>query len=151
MATRTLFLASVLFTALVLGGGLAHLYALPNKIGLSRDAYLAAQQIYRGWALLGIVIAAALISTTVLAICVRHIPEIFPFVAAAAICIVLSLIVFFVFTYPANQMTGNWTRMPDNWLTLRRQWEYSHAAGAALYLLALMSLTLAALNWQQVP
>lgn len=148
MATRGLFLASVLFTALVLGAGLAHLYALPNKIGMSRDAYLAAQQIYRGWALLGIFIATALISTTVLAIRVRQTPQVFPAVLTAAVCIVLALIVFFVFTYPANQATSNWTQLPANWQTLRQQWEYSHATGAGLYLVALMSLTVAALNWR---
>ena len=39
---------------------LAHLLELPNKIGLSRDDYLIVQQIYRGWALLGIVVLSAL-------------------------------------------------------------------------------------------
>jgi hypothetical protein len=51
--------SSLLFTALAL----AHLLELPNKIGLARDDYLTVQQIYRGWALLGIVVVAALIST----------------------------------------------------------------------------------------
>jgi hypothetical protein len=32
-----------------------------------------------------------------------------------------------------------------NWLELRRQWEYSHAASAALNLLALISLILSVL------
>lgn len=148
MATKVLLLASILFTALSLGGGLAHLYAMPNKMGLSRDAYLAAQQIYRGWALLGVVIAAALATTVVLAIRVRHVPRVFPFVVSAATCIVLSLIVFFVFTYPANQATANWTQLPENWQELRHQWEYSHAAGAGLYLLALMCLSVSASNWR---
>lgn len=148
MISKAVFVASVLFTALALGGGLAHLYALPNKIGMPRDAYLAAQQIYRGWALLGVFVAAAFVSTIGLAIRVRHAPRVFPLLVTAATCIVLSLVVFFVFTYPANQATGNWTRLPDNWQTLRRQWEYSHAVGAGLYLLALISLTVSALNWR---
>jgi hypothetical protein len=38
----------------------AHLFALPNKIGLSRQEYLVAQSIYRGWSLFGIVIFAGI-------------------------------------------------------------------------------------------
>jgi hypothetical protein len=36
---------------------------MPNKMVLSREDYLTVQQIYRGWALLGIAVAGALIST----------------------------------------------------------------------------------------
>jgi hypothetical protein len=36
--------------------------------------------------------------------------------------------VFWAFTYPANVATNNWTVVPDTWASLRRQWEYSHAA-----------------------
>ena len=59
---------SLLLTAVALGAGLAHLLALPNKIHLSREDYLTVQQIYRGWALLGIADIGALISTLVLAV-----------------------------------------------------------------------------------
>ena len=37
-----------------MAAGMAHLFELPNKIHLSREDYLTVQQIYRGWALLGI-------------------------------------------------------------------------------------------------
>ncbi|MFL5496071.1 MAG: hypothetical protein ACJ8DC_16930 [Gemmatimonadales bacterium] len=63
----------------------------------------------------------------------------------AAGCIALSLIVFFLFTFPANQATQNWTVLPDNWESLRRQWEYSHAVAAGLDFLALTALTLSLL------
>jgi hypothetical protein len=56
-----------------------------------------------------------------------------------------SLVVFFVWTFPTNQATANWTVVPENWQELRRQWEYSHAAGAALNLLALGAVTAASL------
>src|SRR6266550_2992731 len=42
------------------------------------------------------------------------------------------LIVFLVFTFPANRQTANWTVLPENWQELRRRWEYSHAVGAGL-------------------
>jgi hypothetical protein len=59
MAIRTVHFLSLLFGALVLGLALAHLLELPNKIALPRDDYLIVQQIYRGWALLGFVVAGA--------------------------------------------------------------------------------------------
>lgn len=61
------FLA-LLFAALALAPALAHLLELPNKIGLSRDEYFTVQQIYSGWALLGIVVFGALFSTLALAV-----------------------------------------------------------------------------------
>jgi hypothetical protein len=39
---------------IVLAGGLAHLLELPAKMRLPRDEYAIVQQIYRGWAFLGI-------------------------------------------------------------------------------------------------
>ncbi|MGE0650765.1 MAG: hypothetical protein AB7P12_03310 [Alphaproteobacteria bacterium] len=44
---------SFMFVGLSMGGALAHLFELPNKIGLPADAYFTVQQNYRGWALLG--------------------------------------------------------------------------------------------------
>lgn len=63
----------------------------------------------------------------------------------AGACIAAALAVFFAFTFPANQATANWTVLPDDWEALRRQWEYSHAAAAVLYVLAVALLTLSLL------
>jgi hypothetical protein len=52
------------------------------------------------------------------------------------------LAVFFTWTYPANQATGNWTVAPENWRELRRHWEYAHATNALLTFLALCAVTL---------
>ena len=113
---------------------------LPNKIGLSRDDYLTVQQIYRGWALLGFVVAGALLSTLVLMIMVRHQPKVFALTIVAFLSIMGTQIVFWTFTFPANQQTNNWAVLPETWMALRTQWEYSHAASAVLALIALISL-----------
>lgn len=55
---------------------------------------------------------------------------------AAAALIVLNLVIFMLFTQPANAATENWTVQPDDWEALRRQWEYSHTVNAAVTLLA---------------
>jgi hypothetical protein len=142
MALKVMRFLSLFFTALVLSAALAHLLELPNKINLSREDYLTVQQIYRGWALLGIVIAGALLSTLLLAIMVRKRPKIFVLTLIALLCIVASQVVFWTFTYPANQATNNWTFLPANWEELRQQWEYSHAVGACLILITLVTLIL---------
>jgi len=57
-----------------------------------------------------------------------------------------SLAIFFVSVFPANVATDFWTTIPDDWQTLRRQWEYGHAASALLTFVALCSVTVAALT-----
>ena len=57
-----------------------------------------------------------------------------------------TLAVFFAWTDPANVATQNWTSVPANWQTLRQQWEYSHAANAALSSLAFCLIAAATLS-----
>jgi hypothetical protein len=140
MALTAARFMSLLFVALALGPSLAHLLELPNKIGLAREDYLTVQQLYRGWALLGFVVAGALLSTLVHAIMVRKRPRQFALALVAFFCIVGTQVLFWTFTFPANQETGNWTVLPENWMALRTQWEYSHAASAVLNLIALVAL-----------
>lgn len=144
MGLKTVRFITLLFTSLALAPFLAHLLELPNKINLSREDYLTVQQIYRGWALLGIVVFGALISNLVLTIMVRK-KKVFILNLIAFLCILGTLVVFFTFTYPANQLTNNWTMLPPNWLGLRNQWEYSHATSAVLNLIALITLILSVL------
>jgi hypothetical protein len=63
----------------------------------------------------------------------------------ALLCMAGAQVVFWTLTYPANQVTNNWTLLPDNWLALRTQWEYSHATGAGLNFIALSMLILSVL------
>jgi hypothetical protein len=58
----------------------------------------------------------------------------------ALICIVGTQLVFWFFTFPVNQQTVNWTVAPNNWMALRNQWEYSHAASCGLNFIALVAL-----------
>jgi len=58
----------------------------------------------------------------------------------AVLCIAGTQIGFWAFTFPANQKTSNWTIFPENWMALRTQGEYSHAASAVLNLIALVAV-----------
>jgi hypothetical protein len=142
---RTIYFLSLLFAALALVPSMAHLLELPHKINFSHDEYLVAQQIYRGWNLLAIVVFGALISTLALTITVRHQKKAFIFALIAFLCIAGTQIVFWTYTFPTNQITNNWTTLPENWTALRRQWEYSHATSALLNLLAMVSLSVSVL------
>ncbi len=140
---RALYVTAVLLTALALVPGGAHLLELPNKIGLPRDAYFTVQKIYAGWALLGVVLFAAVAANLALAAALRRVRASAWPALAAALLIAATLVIFFIWVYPANQATANWTTMPDAWETLRRQWEYGHAVNAVLTFLALAAATLA--------
>lgn len=142
------YLAAFLFTALALGPSLAHLLELLNKISLSREQYFIVQGIYSGWALLGIVIFCELVSLLTLGFLLRR--ERWPLYWAvlALVCIVGAQAIFWVWTYPANVATNNWTEIPDNWQALRITWEYSHAVAACLNIIAMVALVLSVLSWR---
>jgi hypothetical protein len=111
----------------------AHLLALPNKIDLPQQEYFTVQAIYLGWALpTGAVLLAAIVATLALTLLVRGRGAEFRLAFAGFGLITATLVIFFMWTQPANQATANWTVAPGNWQVLRSQWEYSHAANAVL-------------------
>src|SRR5690606_16447499 len=60
MGAKTAQFLAIMLTALALVPAGAHFFELPNKIGLAEDDYFVVQNIYRGWALFGIVLFGAL-------------------------------------------------------------------------------------------
>jgi len=136
-------LLALVLTALALVPAAAHVIEMPNKMPLPRDAYLTVQRVYRGWAFAGIVVVGALIATLWLAAVVDGravVPAVIAFGA-----ILLTQVVFWVFTFPVNRRTHNWTEAPEDWEWLRDRWEFSHAANAFLTFIALVCVTLAIL------
>jgi hypothetical protein len=123
----------------------AHLFELPNKIGLAQDEYFVVQSICRGWALFGIVLFGAPAANLAAAIMVRRRRAPFWLAVAAFLLVAATLAIFFAWTYPADQATSNWTVVPANWQELRPQWEYAHATNAVLTFLALCAVTWSAL------
>ena len=140
MGLRVAQFLAIVLTALALVPAGAHLFELPNKIGLPEHDYFVVQNIYRGWALFGIVLFGALAANLALAILVRRQRAPFCLVVAAFLLVAATLAIFFTWTYPANQATSNWTVVPANWQELRSRWEYAHATNAALTFLALCAL-----------
>jgi hypothetical protein len=60
--------------------------------------------------------------------------------------VIAAQVVFWTLTFPANAATHNWTVQPTNWETWRRQWEYSHLAGAICQTFAMAALIIAVLS-----
>ena len=139
------FLALVLTTLALVPGG-AHLLELANKLELAETDYFIVQAIYRGWAFLGVVTVAALIANLALAIATRGQGPAFGFALLAFVCMAVSLVVFFTFTYPANVATDNWTAVPADWEAMRWKWEMSHAASALITFVAFCATALSVLS-----
>jgi len=121
----------------------AHLFELPNKIGLSEQHYFVVQSIYRGWALFGVVIFAAIAANLTVAATLWHKGRPFWPSFAAGLLLAATLLVFFEWTYPANLATNNWTVVIADWKALRTQWELSHGVNALLTFIALCCAALA--------
>ena len=145
MALRLVQFLAIVLTALALVPAGAHLAELPNKIGLDQEAYFVVQDIYRGWALFGIALFGALATNLALAIVVRRQRAPFWLASAAFLLAAATLVIFFIWTYPANQARSNWTVVPADWQQLRTTWEYAHATNAVLTFLALCAVTWSAL------
>ena len=140
-----LFVAMVA-TGFALGAALAHLYELPNKIGISREHYLIVQRNYDGWWQLAYVLAAQLVGILASLLLTKRDALTRGWLLLALAGLIGAQVVFWVYTYPANVATSNWTVLPDTWQALRAQWEYSHAAGAIFQLVSFTALTLACLS-----
>jgi hypothetical protein len=140
------FFVSLLATAFALGAALAHTLELPNKIVMSREHYFIMQRAYDGWFQLAYLLAVQLVG--ILAVILLYRAELRVLLPAliALSCLVAAQAVFWIWTYPANQATGNWTVQPENWQLLRRNWEYSHLAGAVFQALAMGALIIGVLR-----
>jgi hypothetical protein len=144
-SSDVVFFVALLSTALALGGPLAHLYELPNKIGLPRDEYFVVQSIYAGWNRLAYLLAVELVSILALIVMFRRQRQVLWPGVVAFLGLAAAQAIFWIYTYPANVATSNWTVIPDNWEVLRRNWEFSHAAGAPFHILTMIALIVAVL------
>lgn len=144
------FFVALFATGLALGAAMAHALELANKIGMSREDYFVVQRVYFGWSRLGILIAVEFAAMLALAILYRRQRRVLWPTLAAVACLIAAQIVFWAFTFPANQATADWTVQPDDWQALRRQWEYSHLAGAGLQGFAMASLIVAVLGRDKI-
>jgi MFS family permease len=148
-AGTIVFFIALLASALVLGPALAHVAELPNKIDLPREEYFIVQKLYRGWNQIAWLLGVQIVALLAAAILARAERRVMVLTLLALASVLAAQALFWTFTYPANVATANWTVQPDDWEKLRPQWEYSHAAGAALQVLGFALLVIAILSRDQ--
>jgi hypothetical protein len=141
MGTKLLQFCAIVLTSMALVPSGTHFFELPNKIGLGQDAYFTVQGIYRGWALFGIALLGALLVDGALALLLALRRQAYGLPLLAFLLVGATLAIFFVWIFPVNQATMNWTAVPADWEALRTQWEYGHAVNAVLTFSALCCLT----------
>jgi hypothetical protein len=148
--TERVFVKILQFFALMLGGVVlvpagAHLFALPNKIHLAQMDYFIVQNIYRGWALFGIVLIGNVLVLAALAVMQRARTAPLVLVLISLVSQIAGLAIFFALVYPANVATNNWTEIPANWAALRWNWEIGHAVNACIAFAGFGALSLSVL------
>ena len=132
-----------MLTALSLGPALGHLLELPAKMAYEGAVWLRiSQTLYATFGTVGAAFeVGAVITTVVLAILVRQRPA-FGWTILAAVCVVLTHAAYWLLLAPVNATIAGLTleTLPANWMLLRNQWEYTHAARAVLQFIALAAL-----------
>ena len=146
MTVKSVRFLGVISVALCLVPAGAHFFELLNKISLSVAEYMSVQKIYAGWSLFGMTIIAALLLTATHTFMVRADRTAFALSLTAFLCLAATQVIFWMFTYPMNVASNNWTITPENFEAARQQWEYSHAVNAVLTFVALVAITLSVLT-----
>jgi hypothetical protein len=141
---------SLFLTALVTGLLFCHLLELPNKMKMPADVWLPVQQhLYNAFGpVASIIEPLAIVSTLLVLVLVRRRAAAAILTLLAALCLIAHLAEWFAVVNPANLQINSWTKasIPADWTATRMRWEYGHAAGAALTLVALAALIAALLN-----
>lgn len=138
-------LGTIMLTALSMGTVLCHLLEMPPKMTLDGAVWLMLLQTLYPPAF-GTVGAffevGAPITAVVLVFLVRKREPAFAWTLVGAACLAAAHAAFWICVAPVNATMGPLTpeTLPANWMALRDQWEYTHAARAILQIIALGAL-----------
>jgi hypothetical protein len=132
---------TIMLTAVLLTMGFTHLWQLPHRMDYDGALWLETLRFYIKFGPSGpgpVIEVAAIQSTILVAFLVRNRRPAFAWTLVAAIALVVSLGVWWVFIYPVNTELLKWTAetLPQNWADFRNQWEYAHAVRAGLLFVA---------------
>ena len=142
---------AIMLTALSMGTGLCHLLELPAKVTLDGALWLTLlHTLYPpAFGTVGAVFeVGAVLTTVVLAFLVHQRRRAFGWTLLAALCVVAAHAAFWLWVAPVNATMAPLTpdTLPANWMGLRDQWEYTHAARAVLHIIALGALVVSLLR-----
>lgn len=153
MALLTFRFVTLILIALSMGMAFCHTLELPAKLQYDGALYVTIQNslyVAFGPPNIGAFIEfGAILAAIALTILVRKRQPAFGLTLTGTIFLLLAFpVVFFLFTEPANTVFRQATpqSLPANWVQLRNQWEYSHAARFFLQLIGFSLLLLSVLR-----
>jgi hypothetical protein len=149
MFVRTWRWLTIMLTALSLVPALAHLLEMPAKMTYDGPLWLRLQQsLYGAFGTFGGAFeVGAVITTIVLVTLVRDRRPAFGWTLLGAVCVVAAHAAFWIWLAPVNATIAATApgTLPADWMEMRSQWEYTHAARAVLQIIALGALVFAVL------
>jgi hypothetical protein len=151
MGLRALRFSAIMMTSVSLSAALAHAMELPFKMQYEPELYVRLHRtLYWNFGRVGgtAEILALLGTGGLAAWTIRKRPAAFPLTVLAAGCLAAAHGAFWVLVEPANRTMASWPldEIPAGWTSWRNQWEYTHAARAALVLGALGALVASVLR-----
>jgi hypothetical protein len=137
-------LVTIMLTALSMGTALCHLLEMPAKITYEGALWLTLlQTLYPpAFGTIGAFFeVGAVVTAVMLAFLVRRRPA-FVWTLLGALCLVVAHAAFWIWVAPVNATMSPLTpeTLSADWMRLRNQWEYTHAARAVLQIVALGAL-----------
>lgn len=138
-------LLTIMLVALSMGTALCHLLEMPAKLAFDGALWLTLlQTLYPpAFGTAGAFFeAGAVVTSLVLAFLVRRRRPAFGLTLFGAFCVGAAHAAFWVWVAPVNAIMASLTpeTLPLDWMRLRDQWEYTHAARAVLQVIALGAL-----------
>ena len=144
---KALRLIGLLACSVVFGLTLSHVLLSPGSRGLDGPTWLSVQHtFYGGFAILGgLAEVIGVVATTTDAIYHRRQTRVAFAPALAALCLLGTLVSYFLGNRPVNTRVEHWTpaTLPADWSSYRDTWEIAHGASAMLSGLALLALLVA--------
>lgn len=137
MRLRAWRFITLILAALSMGMAWAHVLELGPKMALAADEYILVQRIYQAFGSLGALIEpGAILAAAILVVLVRGRRPAFALSLVGAALLALAFVVWIAFVQPANAELATWeaTGAPGDWIRIRDQWEYAHAARFVLQL-----------------
>lgn len=142
---------TIMFVGLSMGPAICHLLEMPAKMKYDGSLWLKLLQTLCPPALgtIGAFFEVGAVTTTIILIfLVRKHKTALKWTLPGAICMVAVHLIFWIWVAPVNAAMAPLSpdTLPQDWTSLRDQWEYAHASRAILHMVSLAFLVLSILN-----
>ena len=112
--------AAIAATALYLVPTGAHLFEMRGKLALPMADYMVVQRIYAGWSFFGVVVVVALACLLWHSLLLRRARgRAYVLSLASFLSLAATQAVFWLFIYPVNASSAQWTRVPPSFEAAR--------------------------------